>query len=582
MYSINLRARVENTAGVLTSSAVQPLVVDTQTSNALANYVSTPDPSYHWSLAYQAAGPNDAYQYYVLSMTSQTWRQGDVNDPVWDHWMQIIVPAGATVSKTALLYITGGSNTMSIPTTPDDAMVSTSLTTHTITAELRIVPNESVYFFGENPITYRSEDDIIAYTYDQYMKHIGEPGNETWPLLLPMVKSAVRAMDTVQAFIPQITSGANQVDNFIVTGYSKRGWTTWLTTAVDDRIIASIPGVFDNPNQGPQMVHQYEVLGKFSEQVAPYSKMQVFERLKTPEGELLSRIVDPYRYLQNGRFEKPKLILNSAGDEFFMPDSSQFYFADLPGTNNYLRYIPNTGHGLDVRAIQSTITFTDAVINGRQLPKFSWTVEPNGEIHVHTVDTPSQVLMWQVTNPVSRDFRHGYNPSLVWTSSVLSDTGDGNYVGSVPYPATGATAFLVELTYPSGIVGMPYVFTTDVRVNSDLPRTPFPYSADPSAFGDSSSVTSASLVAMVPEDQGEVAVQVFVLPAQPAVETDEALTSPPGITTVSPAAGIASTSTGNTADWSNGGAIDSSTANNSSSSGANDAVLDDWPAELTV
>ncbi len=26
---------------------------------------------------------------------------------------------------------------------------------------------------------------------------------------------------------------------------------------------ASIPGVFDNPNQGPQMVHHYGVLGFF-------------------------------------------------------------------------------------------------------------------------------------------------------------------------------------------------------------------------------------------------------------------------------------------------------------------------------
>jgi hypothetical protein len=189
--------------------------------------------------------------------------------------------------------------------------------------------------------------------------------------------------------------------------------------------------------------------------------------------------------------------------------------------------------------------------------------------------------MWQVTNPVSRDFRHGYNPSLVWTSSVLSDTGGGNYVGSVPYPATGATAFLVELTYPSGIVGMPYVFTTDVRVNSDLPRTPFPYSAD-SSFGASPTVTSASLIATVPDDQGDGAVQAFVLPSQAAVETDEAATAAPAITTVSPAADIASNSPSNTADWSDGGAIDPSIAGKSSSSEANDAVLDDWPAELAV
>ncbi len=496
-YAINLRARVD---GQLKPSDVQPMVVDTQTSDALANYVNTPDDSYEWHQVFDVAGPGDAYHYYVLSMTSQTWREGDVNDPVWDHWLKIVVPQGVTLDDTALLYVSGGSNTDmpdNIPTSPDAGMVAAALATNTVTAELKIVPNEPVYFFDEPGTPLRSEDDIIAYTYNQYLEHIGEPGNETWPLLLPMVKSAVRAMDTVQAFVPTITDG-HQINNFINTGYSKRGWTTWLTTAVDDRIIASIPGVFDNPNQGPQMVHQYEVLGKFSEEVEPYSNEQIFERLKTPEAELLSRIVDPYRYFQNGRMDKPKLIINSAGDEFFMPDSTQFYFADIPGENNYLRYIPNTGHPLDARAIDSTITFMDAIENDRHLPDFSWTVQTNGEIHVNTIDTPSQVLLWQATNPVARDFRHGYNPSIVWTSSVLTDQGGGNYVGSVPYPATGATAFLVELTFPSSVPGNPYVFTTDIRVNSDLPRTPFPYSADAAAFAADPTFASPALGGAVP------------------------------------------------------------------------------------
>ena len=117
-----------------------------------------------------------------------------------------------------------------------------------------------------------------------------------------MVKSAVRAMDTVQAFIPTVPPATRSTD-FVVTGYSKRGWTTWLTAAVDDRVKAIIPGVFDNLNQGPQMVHHYEVLGFFSERSRTTTTMQIFERMMTPEAQLLSQIVDPYRYLHNGRFE---------------------------------------------------------------------------------------------------------------------------------------------------------------------------------------------------------------------------------------------------------------------------------------
>ena len=42
------------------------------------------------------------------------------------------------------------------------------------------------------------------------------------------------------------------------------------------------------------------------------------------ESEALFKIVDPFSY--KDRYQFPKYIINAAGDEFFIPTSSQFYY----------------------------------------------------------------------------------------------------------------------------------------------------------------------------------------------------------------------------------------------------------------
>ena len=67
--------------------------------------------------------------------------------------------------------------------------------------------------------------------------------------------------------------------------------------------------------------------------------------------------------------------------------------------------------------------------------------------------------MWQATNPVNRDFRletFGAN----WTSPPLSDQGGGHYVAHVTAPATGATAFFIEMKY--NVDGVQLTFTTQI------------------------------------------------------------------------------------------------------------------------
>src|SRR5205085_8656729 len=121
--------------------------------------------------------------------------------------------------------------------------------TKSVIAELRMIPNEPLTFAGETKS--RTEDEIIAYTWEKFLK----TGDETWPLRLPMTKAAVRAMDTITAFSASTENGKAKatVAKFMVSGGSKRGWTTWTTAAVDDRVVAIVPYVIDCLNNIPSM-----------------------------------------------------------------------------------------------------------------------------------------------------------------------------------------------------------------------------------------------------------------------------------------------------------------------------------------
>ncbi len=427
---------------------------------ALDRYVKAPDPSYKFQVVNTVKG--NGYTLYVVDLTSQTWRSAaDVDHPVWKHWLTIVKPDKVDTS-TGYLFITGGSVNEKAPTAANPTYVELATVTHSVAAELRGVPNEPVTFTGET--RQRSEDAIIAYTWIKYM----ETGDETWPLRLPMTKAAVRAMDTVTSVVASAEGGGVTVDKFVVSGGSKRGWTTWTTAAVDKRVVAIMPAVIDLLNIRPSFQHHYKVYGFFAPAVKDYVESGVMDWDGTPQYDKLMQIEEPFNY--RDRLTMPKFIINDVGDQFFLPDSSRFYFDDLKG-EKYLRYIPNTDHSLrgsDAR--ESMLAYYQAFVAGRPRPQFTWRFEPNGDIRVVTKDHPSVVKLWQANNPNARDFRLMTVGPIYW-SKDLEDRGDGVYVGHIDKPEKGFTAYFVEMTYPSG-GKYPFKFTTGVRVTPDV--EPFP------------------------------------------------------------------------------------------------------------
>lgn len=424
----------------------------------LDDYVAKPDPAYTYSLVKTIDHPLG--KIHILDMKSQTWRsEKEVNRTLWQHWVTVIVPNGAT-ADTALLWINGGGNRSTPPSGPDGMLTQIALQSKTIVIDLKTVPNQPLVFSDDPTAKERSEDEIIAYTFDKFVR----TGDGTWPLLLPMVKSAVRAMDTVQDFIPKATDGKLKINQFVVSGGSKRGWTTWLTAAVDKRVRAIAPCVIDVLNMDEQMRHHLAAYGFYSTAIEDYQDQDVFSKLDTPDGQKLISFVDPYEY--RDRYTMPKFLLNSAGDQFFLPDSAQFYFKDLPGSK-YLRYHANTDHGLkDSDADKALLAWYVGILAGRELPQFSWEVAAQGHMVVNAKTRPAEVTLWTATNPDARDFRLE-TIGKAWTSSPLAAKDGGVYDAQVKAPEKGWTAYFVELRFDSGTPA-PYRFSTEVRVVPDI------------------------------------------------------------------------------------------------------------------
>ena len=424
--------------------------------SALDRYVTKPDTNYSWRVVDTIKGPE--YTTYIVDMTSQAWlTTNEVNRPLWQHWLTVVRPDTVT-SSTGLLFIGGGANRPNPPTQAEDTISKIAAATGTVVTELRNVPNQPLIFAGE--AKGRSEDALIAYTWDKFLR----TGDERWPARLPMTKAAVRAMDTITALCASDRAGKINVDKFFVAGGSKRGWTTWTTAAVDNRVIAIAPIVIDMLNIEPSFVHHWEAYGFWAEAIGDYVAMRIMDWNGTPEYHALMKIEEPFEY--RARLTLPKFIINASGDQFFLPDSAQFYFTNLVGVK-YLRYVPNADHGLkNSDATTTLLACYDAVLKGAKLPQFSWTVEGDGAFRVKASDKPSEVKLWQATNEEARDFRlKTIGP--VWKSAKLNDQGSGVYLGTVEKPGKGWTAYFVELTYNNG-TDAPFKFTTEVRVIPDV------------------------------------------------------------------------------------------------------------------
>ena len=420
----------------------------------LDTYVHKDDASFNYVI--EKVQEFDGYFVHSIRMNSQNFLQSkDVNKTSWSHWLTVIEPKEVK-AETALLVISSGDTNDPLPKA-QDALIEIALASNSLVAELKAIPNQPLKFSDES--FDRWEDAIIAYTWNKFFL----TGETRWPARMAMTKSAIAAMDTIQVVFKR-----NNVDSFVVTGASKRGWTTWTAAATDNRVIAIIPLVIDMLNIKPSFEHHWQAYGFWAPAIQDYVDMNTMDWWGSPEAEALFKLVDPYSY--KDRYQFPKYIINAAGDEFFIPTSSQFYYDQLPG-EKHIRYVPNVGHNLNGSYILEAIaSFYISILNNSPRPEYSWNFFKNGQIEFTSDNQPSEVKLWWADNPSSRDFRLDVIGKS-WKSKLIKINAEGKYISSIDKPEEGWRAYFVEAIYGSN--PLPFIITSEVKVSPDI--LPFEY-----------------------------------------------------------------------------------------------------------
>ncbi|MFM8273843.1 MAG: PhoPQ-activated pathogenicity-related family protein [Gemmata sp.] len=405
----------------------------------LVDYVNSKDDSFAWKLADKKE--IDAGTVYEIDLVSQTW-----HDIRWDHKLQVFVPKGANPQATMVLWNQGGKPNVS------SGLLGLQI------AERVKAPVAFLYGVPKQPLFGgKTEDALIAETFVKYL----DTRDSSWPLLFPMVKTIVRAMDALQAFATQEWKFA--VNSFIVTGASKRGWTTWLAAATGDKRVKAIaPIVIDTLNMPLQMKNQTAAFGKPSEMIKDYVERKLVPIPDTPEAKKLWTMIDPYVY--RDKITVPKMIINGTNDPYWPLDALNSYWDELRG-DKWVLYVPNAGHDLrerdasgkpellPLRAVNTLSAFSRCMIFDKPMPGLAWVCdEKAGVCRLEVTSAAKGALRVWAADAPTRDFRQAR-----WAE----DTG-AQFPATVSAPEKGFRAFYAEAEYEAD--GLKFRLSTQLRI----------------------------------------------------------------------------------------------------------------------
>jgi len=451
----------------------------------LFQYVAEPDPSFEYfdtGLLLNSNRNSGDWVGYLLNVTSQTWRSSDeVSISKWTHTLAVIVPDHLDVRDQGFLYLTAGDNVPYdvIEEDREDIRVASAiaLKTHSIVSVMFQIPNQPIVFNLDPLQEQRYEDAIVGFTWLEFFKNTSRPEILSH---VPMTKAGVRGMDTLQHFCKE--KGFANIERFVIAGASKRGWTTWLVGAVDQRVKAIIPLVMDLLHFQTNLIHHYQSLGGWSFAFEDYYELGLTRYVNTPLMSRMGEVIDVATYLKY--LDMPKLVIGATGDEFFLLDDDHYWWGQLPG-KTWRLIVPNAEHSLEtglITTIEGVSGFYYAILHEKPIPDLHWIVEKfpgQTTLRAQLSQDPSLVLARKATTltETRRDFRlviSGENCTffkikgkyciqpVLWSVELLEWDRDITYTvkDAKPY-----TAFLLEFTFPMDERTL--IFTTQVVISPD-------------------------------------------------------------------------------------------------------------------
>ncbi|CNH91121.1 phop/Q-regulated protein PqaA [Yersinia kristensenii] len=407
-------------------------------------------------------------------LTSQQWAPENLVSPAaWQHEVEIFIPSDST-STQGLVVINNGINhaTSTVPASGPtdfsiDSLKNIARETNTVVISISTIPNQ--YLEYQQDGVPRKEDYSVARSWTLFMD--APESRSTLPLHVPMAAAVSQVMTLAQQALPE-----KALDSFIVTGLSKRGWTTWLTSLADTRVVAMVPFVIDLLDTRAALEHMYKSYGgNWPIAFAPYYQDEIDKKLETVGFSKLMQIIDPMQYMgteYQSRLSIPKYIINASGDDFYVPDNTDFYYDKLPG-EKVLRVAPNSSHyGIKAFSEQSLIPLVNRLRQSTALPQVDVSIGMKEKVQTMKVtlsETPNKVLLWAAANNDARDFR--YACDVRYAEFPLAVTPENTIEIAFITPASGWQATFIEATFSDG-----FVATTPVYI---LPKESFPTSAPP-------------------------------------------------------------------------------------------------------